>query len=363
MPTNKKAEKITDFLEKLKPEIDKTIEKYLPKKVSKKWLEFVFGKSRYLYNQKAAEEVLVKPVRDFLGRGGKRWRPVLFLLITEATGGNIEKVKDFVVIPELIHSGSIIIDDIEDQGELRRGKPCLHKVFGTDIALNAGNFIYFLPLLVLIKNKDKFKPKVLVKAYETYIQEMMNIHFGQGIDIYWHKGKAGRIYEREYFQMCAFKTGCLSRMAARMAVILSEGNKELVERIGKVAEAMGIAFQIQDDILDITLTGAQRKRFGKSFGNDIKEGKRTLMVIHALRKAKTKDKKRLIEILNKHTEDLNEIKEAIEIINKQGSVEYARGVAQKIIKGAWRETDEILPESKAKKRLKEFINYLIERRI
>ena len=354
---------IIDYLEKLKPEVDKIIEKYLPKKATKKWLEFTFGKPRYSYNLKAADKSLIKPVWNFIGRGGKRWRPILFLLITEAVGGDIEKVKDLVVIPELLHNGTIIIDDIEDQGELRRGKPCLHKIFGTDIALNAGNFIYFLPLLALIKNKDKFRADVLVGAYEVYIQEMINIGFGQGTDIYWHTGKAEKIKEKEYLQMCAFKTGCLSRMAAKMAVVLSGGSEELAEKVGQVAEAIGVAFQIQDDILDITLAGKEREKFGKSFGNDIKEGKRTLMVIHTLKKADERDRKRLIKILNKHTDNLKERREAIEIIQKYGSVEYAQGVAKKIIEEAWEETDKLLPETTAKKRLNEFINYLIERKI
>lgn len=354
---------INKYLERLKPEIDKIIERYIPKKATKKWLNFVFGKPRYQFNLRVAKEALSKPIWDFLSRGGKRWRPALFLLITEAIGGNLKKVKDFAIIPELIHTGTIIIDDIEDQAELRRGKPSLHRIFGVDIALNTGNFLYFLPLLALIKNRKKFKPEILVKAYETYIQEMTNLGFGQGTDIYWHKGKEEKIAEEEYLQMCAFKTGCLSRLAAKMAVILSDGSEELAEKLGQMAEAIGVAFQIQDDILDLTLKGKEREKFGKSFGNDIKEGKRTLIVIHTLKKANQKDKKRLLEILNKHTEDLDEIKEAIGFIKKYGSIEYGRGVAKKIVSDAWQEVDRLLPESKAKKRLSAFINYLIERKI
>lgn len=348
---------------KKKPEIDKLIKKYLPRKATKKWLEFTFGKPRYFYSQKAAQEVLIKPIYEFLDRGGKRWRPILFLLVTEAVGGDIRKVKDFLIIPELAHDGSIITDDIEDQGELRRGKPCLHRIFGVDVAINAGNFLYFLPLITLIKSKDKFEPKVLAKAYKIYAQDMINIHLGQGTDIYWHKGKAKKINQKEYLQMCAFKTGCLSRLAAKLAVVLSEKNEELAESIGKMAEAIGIAFQIQDDILDLVLKGKERKKFGKSFGNDIKEGKRTLIVIHALEKANQKDKKRLLGILDKHTDSLKERKEAIEIIKKYGSIEYARKVAQKIVEDSWRDTEKLLPESKAKAKLEEFVNYLIERRI
>ena len=363
MKIRSQEEKIVDYLEKLKPEIDGMIEKYLPKKVTKKWLNFTFGKPRYIFSKKAVEESLIKPIWNFISRGGKRWRPILFLLVTEAVGGNIEKVKDFVVIPELAHEGSIIEDDIEDQSELRRGKPCLHRIFGEDIALNAGNFLYFLPLLALIKNRKKFKPEILVKAYETYIQEMINIHLGQGTDIFWHKGKVKKIDEKEYLQMCAFKTGCLSRMAAKLAVVLLKGDEKLAKVVGRVAETVGVAFQIQDDILDISLAGKEREKFGKSFGNDIKEGKRTLMVINTLKKATKKDKKRLIEILNKHTDDLEERKEAIEIIKKYDSIEYAKGVAKKIMREAWEGADRVLKPSLAKKRLKEFVNYLIERQI
>jgi len=362
-PIEIKKGEIVEYLEKLKPEIDKIIEKYIPKKVTKKWLNFTFGKPRYIFPKKSAQKALVEPIWNFLNRGGKRWRPVLFLLITEAIGGDVRKVEDFIVIPELIHNGTIIIDDCEDQGELRRGKPCLHRIFGEDIAINVGNFLYFLPLTALIKNKNKFKPETVIKAYGTYIQEMINISLGQGTDIYWHKGKTENITEKEYLQMCAFKTGCLSRMAAKLAVILSGGSQEMAEVAGRVAEAMGVGFQIQDDILDITLTGEEREKFGKYFGNDIKEGKRTLMVIHTLKKATEKDKKRLIEILNKHTNDMGERKEAIEIIKKYGSVEYAQGVAKKIMREAWEEADKVLRPSPAKERLKEFVNYLIERQV
>jgi len=332
-------EKITDYLDRLKPEIDEIIEKYVPKKVNQGWLEFVFEKPRYEYTPDAVQESLLDPIWDFLNRGGKRWRPSLFLLIVEVVGGNVKKLKDFSIVPELIHNGSLIIDDIEDQGELRRGKPCLHKVFGIDIAINAGNFLYFLPSIVFKKNRAQFDEKMFLKSYEIYNQEMLNIHLGQGTDIFWHKGKAENISEKEYFQMCIFKTGCLSRMAAKLAVILSGEDDVLGERIGRVAEAIGVAFQIQDDILDIDLTGQEREKFGKSFGNDIKEGKRSLMVIHSLNNASSEDKIRLLEILNKHTENIDEIKEAIEIIRKYKSIDHAKKVAETIISDAWQDAD------------------------
>jgi geranylgeranyl diphosphate synthase type I len=339
--------KIIEYSKALKPEIDKLIEKYAPKKANQEWFEFVFGSSDYQYAPEAAQQALLDPIWDFLNRGGKRWRPILFLLIVESVGGDVEKLKDFAIVPELIHNGSLIIDDIEDEGELRRGKPCLHKTFGIDVAVNVGNFMYFLPLIVFKKNKNNFNSDILLGAYNVYAQEMINVHMGQGTDIFWHKGNAEEISENEYFQMCIFKTGCLSRMAAKLAVVLSGKDKELAEKVGRVAEAMGVAFQIQDDVLDIT--------------DDVKEGKRSLMVIYTLKKASDKDKKRLIEILNKHTEDVDEIREAISIMEKYNSIKYAKNTAKNIIADAWQDTDKVLKESEAKTRLKDFINYLMAR--
>ena len=213
-------------------------------------------------------------------------------------------------------------------------------------------------------DKDKFKKESLIKAYEIYVQEMLNVSLGQATDIYWHRGNADKISEAEYLQMCAYKTGCLSRMAAKLAAVLSDCDDILIEKVGRVAEAIGVAFQIQDDILDIALKDEEeREKFGKPFGNDIKEGKRTLMVIHTLKIASDRDRERLIEILNKHTDDMNERKEAISILEKYGSIRYARERSRQIVRDAWKETDAILKDGPAKAKLKEFVNYLIERKV
>jgi geranylgeranyl pyrophosphate synthase len=351
---------ITKFLEDNKDMIDSKIMKYLPVELDKTFVEWAFGKARYSYDIDTLRKALSEPVWDFLNRGGKRWRPALFLLITEAMGGDPEKVRDFVIVPELAHNGSIMIDDIEDSGELRRGKPCTHKIYGVDVAINAGNFMYFLPTLAFIKNRKSFDDKVLLTAYEIFSQEMINIHIGQGMDIWWHKGKAETITEDQYMQMCAYKTGTLARMSAKLAVTLSGGSTEQVEKIGKFAEAIGVAFQIQDDILSATEEGFQDK---KGFGDDVTEGKRTLMVIHTLSKASPGDRKRLLNILNMHTRDEAPIREALSILRKYGSVEYAKGVSSRLVREAWSEVEPLLKETEAKRTLKSFADFMVERKI
>lgn len=355
--------KIQDYLERLRPKIDKRIEKYLPRKVSKEWLEDLLGREKFCFSPNAIQKAILDPIWNFLDRGGKRWRPGLFLLTLEAFGKNPKKFEDFAIIPEILHSGSLIIDDIEDQGELRRGKPCLHKIFGLDIALNAGNFLYFFPLYVFKKNKRKLKKDVYFEAISALFDEMIKLHLGQGTDIFWHRGGEEKITENEYLQMCANKTGSMARFSAKLGAILAEKEKSVIENLGNFGESLGIAFQIQDDILDVTLTGEEREKFGKAFGNDIKEGKMSLIVIYALKKVRKKERKRLIEILKKHTDDPKEKIEAILIIEKSGAIEYAKRKAREIVKNAWEKVKSFFPDSKAKIKLKELSQFLIERKI
>ncbi len=354
---------IEKFLEEKATLIDKIIEKYIPRKFSKNAALFRINPPKYAYNLEALNKAIAKPIWEFLDRGGKRWRPSLFLLICEALGKNPKDFADFAIIPEVIHNGTLMVDDIEDASEYRRGKPCTYKIYGLDIAINAGNAMYYLPLLPLIENKDKISPEKLSKIYEIYVQEMINISLGQATDIAWHRGlaNANEIDEKDYLQMCAYKTGTLARMVAKIAAVLADANKELVEKLGRFAESIGIAFQMQDDILDLTGKDFAEKKGGR--GQDITEGKRSLIVIHALKTANPKDKRRLVEILNMHTSDQALRDEAIAIIKKYGSIGYAKNFARKIVKESWRDAEKFLPASDAKEKLNAFAKFLIERKI
>jgi geranylgeranyl pyrophosphate synthase len=150
-------------------------------------------------------------------------------------------------------------------------------------------------------------------------------------------------------------------MAARFAIALSGGSAEMEEKIGAFAETMGVAFQIQDDILDLVSSGKGREKFGKAIGNDIKEGKRTLLVIHALGKASEKDRKRLSRILDAHTGDPGLIEEAVSILNQYGSIAYAKGKSRELVSKAWNEIEPLLKKSHAKKQLKDLAFFLTER--
>jgi geranylgeranyl diphosphate synthase type I len=350
---------IMKYLREKRDAIDSAIRRLSPERYDRAYLERTFGKPRFEYDLDGLNKSLAEPVWDLLSRGGKRWRPAMFLLITELLGRDSREFEDFAAIPELIHNGTLMIDDVEDMGDLRRGRPCTHKLFGQDVAINTGNFMYYLPLLALMEGKG-LDDRTKNRAYEAYIQEMINISAGQAMDIWWHKGRTEKVTERQYLQMCAYKTGTLSRLAARLAVILSGGPGDTEALLARLAESLGIAFQIQDDVLSAS-PGEFAK--GKGFGDDITEGKRSLPVIHALNHAPKKERGELLEILNSHTRDPKLISRALEILNMSGSVEYARQFAKKLVQDAWREAGPKLPDNPARKILESLMSFAIERKI
>ena len=254
-----------------------------------------------------------------------------------------------------------MIDDIEDRSENRRGQPCTHKIYGLDYAINAGNTMYFLPFITLSKNREKFGDTMIADIYETTTSELTRLHYGQAMDIHWHNGKDRNVTEKQYLQMCAYKTGTLARLSAKLAAIVSGATEEQIEKLGAFAESIGVAFQIQDDLLNVS--GDPEKFVGKDIGDDITEGKRSLMVIHTLQKAGKEDANRLNEILEMHTTDKKLIKEAIEILKKYNSFESSKKVAKEIVQNSWEEVNDFLPESKAKEKIKAFANFLIEREV
>jgi geranylgeranyl diphosphate synthase, type I len=351
------------FLEEKAPFVDRAIEKYIPRKFTEDSVIFKIIPPMYSYNMETLNKAIAEPIWEILDRGGKRWRPALFLLICEILGRESDGYLDFAIIPEVVHNGTLIIDDLEDSSELRRGKPCTYKLFGVDIAVNAGNAMYFLPLLPLMERKGELSPETLRDVYEAYVQEMINLSMGQAMDIAWHKGIANAdvLEEKDYLQMCAYKTGTLARMAAKLAAVLSGANSDLVEKLGRFAESIGVAFQMQDDILDLTGKEFSAKKGG--VGQDITEGKRTLMVIHTLEKADRADRGRLIQILKMHTSDQKLRDEAIAIMQKYKSIEYVKQTATKMVEKTLGEAGKLLPTAQAKEKLKAFAEFLIKRNI
>jgi len=350
-----------EVLETWRPVVDEEVERLLPRLVDDAFLSEAFGAPTDEYDASAIQQALAEPIWALLDRGGKRWRAVVCLQLVEGFGEDPEAYLPYAAVPELLHNGTIIVDDIEDSAAMRRGRSALHHEFGVDVALNAGNAMYFLPLKVVADNPADLDAETQLRAWEMLTDELTRTHLGQGMDIHWHNQQAIEVTEPEYLEMCACKTGCLGRIVARLAAIVTEQSEAVEHQVARYAERMCIAFQIGDDILDVehTLDGAGE--FGKAPGNDIREGKKTLMVIHAAGNAPPEDVARLEEILRADDNTDEDVMAAIDVLQSTGSVEYARGRARELAAEARGYLDGAGLDPEVERNLEEFTRFVIER--
>jgi octaprenyl-diphosphate synthase len=259
--------------------INESIARALPHTPSDEWLHAVFSNSSAISGARA----LLDPCRELLNRGGKRWRPLLALLVCESLGGS---EMPLVPLVELCHNASLIHDDIEDNSSERRGKPAVHLLYGTDTAINSGSFLYFLPLICIdsLEKSAAFKQKL----YSLWASTMRRLHLGQSFDIDWHKKTDFIPSLDDYYLMCSLKTGVLARFAAELGALSSSFddetspiNGDFVETLGAAAEKFGIGFQILDDVRNLS-TGIP----GKERGDDVVEGKMSLPLLLYLHQEK-----------------------------------------------------------------------------
>ncbi|MFA6268230.1 MAG: polyprenyl synthetase family protein [archaeon] len=361
MISKKEAEMdIKEFLKSQVPQIEKEIEKYIPRKATKEWIESALGKTVFELDLPAYTKGVNEPIWDLLDRGGKRFRPVMTCIVSEAVGGSWEEGAKLAPMVELIHNGTLMNDDVEDDSVARRGKPCTHKIFGVDTAVNTGTTMYFWPLIKIKNNEFNLSEEKRIAIYDLFIMEMIRVSSGQAWDIEWHHG-GYTPNEKQYLNMCLCKTGVLTKFACQLGAIVGGATKEQYTALGDFGQIVGVGFQIQDDILELTETNFKEKK--GSIGGDIHEGKRTLIIIRTLEKATKKDTARLIEILDSHTLDEKIIQEALDIINKYDGIEYSKKKAEELVLGAWSKVDKVLQESNAKTLLKKFAEHLVNRKI
>lgn len=269
---------------------------------------------RYLYG----------PVRDFTLRGGKRTRPILCLLGAEAVGGDKASALGTGVAVELFQTAALIHDDIADESLLRRGVPCMHVSEGVGPAVNNGDAALVDVLDVILDDKgldDATKLRVLREISEM---ERRTVE-GQALDLCWGRDGRWDITVNDYMRMATLKTAhysCATPLA--LGAICADGSEGQVEALRAFGIDAGLAFQLQDDLLDLTASEDQR---GKNAMGDISEGKRTLAVVWALGHAEPADRDELVRILSAHTEDLGECSRAVKIMEACGALAHVRKTA------------------------------------
>jgi len=270
--------------------IEKELAFWLPENPGPDWAAKVFPGLGDKLNLLSLQP-LIAPCRDLLGRGGKRWRPLLMNLVCEAFGGG-DAALPLAPLVEFCHNASLIHDDIEDNSDERRGKPAVHLLYGVDTAINSGSFLYFLSLACIDSWAQRFNaladisPKTVgfykAKVYELWAGVLRKLHLGQAMDIHWHRNFDVLPTPEEYYAMCGLKTGCLARFAAELGVCVSgiasdkttPAPSVTARQTGDAAEKLGVGFQILDDVKNLTEGLPGKKR-----GDDITEGKKSLPVL------------------------------------------------------------------------------------
>ncbi len=286
--------------------------------------------------------------------GGKKLRPVLVILSSESVGGSGEDALKTAASMELIHTFSLIHDDIMDKDEKRRGKPSVHMLWGEPMAILAGDTLFSKAFETVLQTEtNNVNPKRVIEALKTVVDSCIKICEGQALDISF-EGKMN-VSEDEYMTMIYKKTAALIAAATKAGAILGGGTDEQIKALSEYGRLIGMAFQIQDDYLDVI---SMEEDIGKPVGSDIVEGKMTLMVVHALQNASSEDKEKLKSILKSKDEEL--VGEAIDIFNKYGSIEYTRNIALNNVKTA-KELLNTLKDSEAKESLQLIADFVLER--
>jgi geranylgeranyl diphosphate synthase type I len=291
----------------------------------------------------------------FIKRGGKRIRPALTLLSCGVSGGKYSSVVEAAAIIELFHNFTLIHDDIEDNSQFRRGEPTLHISHGIPLALNSGDALYtFLWKKLIILD---LSPPKLIKLQKLYAESFKRVVDGQGIELSWIRDSRFDVSENEYLEMIRGKTSALIGLSCEAGALLAGADSKTRKTLREYGETIGTAFQIQDDILNLT---GNFEIYKKEIGGDITEGKRTLMVVHALANSTSQDKKTLITILASGSKNKRDIEAAIEIIKRCGSVDYASSKALNLVNHAKNLLKKI-PDSDDKQSLLYITDYVIKR--
>lgn len=291
-------------------------------------------------------KVLYNASRHLIMTGGKRIRPILLTLSFNTVGGNgVEKILPITVAIELIHTATIIHDDILDRSSMRRGVETVNMRWGNDIALIAGDLIFSRAFGMVASYGNREVSEVISNACRRLAegQALENIHTG---DV--------KMTEEVYLEIIERKTASLFEASTKCGAVLGGGSKEEIEALAKYGHLMGVCFQITDDILDIN---SGEIKLGKPVGVDVSLGKPTLVILHALKVASAKDRKILEDIIRGKSTDINK---ALKIIKSTDSIEYASDRSKSFIMKA-KEAIEDLPFLEAKKSLELIADYAIRR--
>ena len=301
---------------------------------------------------------LYAPLTRYSENGGKRHRPLICFAAALAVGGNPDQATSAASAIEHFHTAALIHDDIADEAELRRGEPCLHLTEGTGLAINMGDLALSLVNGTVIKDPE-LDDATKVRVVTELIDMTRRTVEGQALDIGWARDGRYDITPEDYLVMATHKTAHYSgAVPLAIGAIIGGGTESQIEALRNYGLDTGLAFQIQDDLLN--LIGAEEST-KKDFRNDITEGKRTLVVVHALQNLEGDDRARLIEILSSKERDPEVLAEAVALMESAGSIEYARNYAENLTSIAKNRLRDMIDPSESRDMLESMADWFVNR--
>lgn len=306
---------------------------------------------------------MIHPVRDITDRGGKSWRSYAALACCDIVGGDSRKFVKWLAMPEFMHVGSLIVDDVQDRSEVRRGGPCVHTVYGDAHAINCGTAAYFMGQKLLASDEVSHADRL--RLYDLYFEALRAGHAGQALDIEGFDDVVdaavdagdGLSLEHRILAIHRLKTAAPAAGLARMGAVAGGGTDAQIEAVGDFFEGLGLAFQIIDDVLNL-------RGFGKglkSTGEDIMHGKVTLPVAKAIGALPPDERALLWSELRSKPQEPERVAACIALIEKCGALDACVKQAEDLVERAWARFDPLVEDSFPKLVLRAFGWYVLER--
>lgn len=305
---------------------------------------------------------LYRLMREYPARGGKGLRPTLCIASCGAFGGDSEDAVRIAAAVEMFHNAFLIHDDIEDESLNRRGKDCLHIEHGISLAVNTGDGLNLLAVETVLGNIERLGLARTLALIDEIIRMCRESNEGQAIELDWIRRRHVPTRDADYIQMVSKKTGWYTcRSPCRLGAIAAGHTRSReLDLLGDVFSQVGIAFQIQDDVLNLI---GDQDLYGKEPLGDLLEGKRTLILIHLMRSLPRRERDDLLAWLGhpRSKRTLAESRQMLRRMERNGSIEYARAVAARhAARGArlFEETLGFVPQSEGKAILRQVIHFV-----
>ncbi|MBI3840637.1 MAG: polyprenyl synthetase family protein [Thaumarchaeota archaeon] len=272
-------------------------------------------------------DLLYNMMRDYPARPAKGMRPFLCVTTCRAAGGTEESALLTAACIELFQHWILIHDDIEDGSELRRGEPSLHRKYGDALALNAGDALHARMWGALLLNQKTLGADATLRIMGEFSRMVNETTEGQHMELGWVRSRRWDLGEKDYFEMCTKKTSWYTvATPCRLGATVAGASSEVLDAVQNFGVKLGVAFQIQDDALNLV---GDQKKYGKATSDDILEGKRTLILLHLLETVTPTERSKLTEIMNKDrgSKSSDDLSYVLSLIESSDAVGYARKIA------------------------------------